>query len=126
MGCKRKCVVVSMQTKLNVFEKLHKGELLKSVVLALRVGERIVKDWKKKLFTDRSVLYTTQQSNSSWVEVQFKKPTLEVPHGSFKKEGEKCISGPLLKENSIILNEIISSATSSSSRSDSFTASGDG
>jgi transposase len=48
MSGKWKCVVMSLQIKLDVIKRLDQGETIKKVTSDLGVGEVTVGDWKRK------------------------------------------------------------------------------
>lgn len=110
---KRKRVVLSMENKVKALYRLDKGEHIKSVALDLGVGESTVKDWRRNRKEIEKFCHQVESDVSLNTRSTLKKPKHEHLDNAlwlwFNQEKRKgaAISGPILKEKALVLNQKI-------------------
>lgn len=108
---KRKRVCVSLQQKLEVLQRLDRGESLVKLAAELGVGVTTVKDWRKKREDLESYSMTVETEDALKNRKMLKKPKLELVDEAlwvwFCQERRKGtpLSGPLVKEKAVKLFE---------------------
>lgn len=108
---KRKRVCVSLQQKLDVLQRLDRGESLVKLAAELGVGVTTVKDWRKTRKDLESYSMTVETEDALKNRKMLKKPKLELVDEAlwvwFCQERRKGtpLSGPLVKEKAVKLFE---------------------
>lgn len=111
MAEKRKRVVVTMQKKLEAINRLDKGESVKNISIEYGVGAATVCDWKKNRSQIEDFCAKMVSKDSLGNRSTIKKPKNESLDEAllmwFEQQRERGvpISGPILKEKALSLNQ---------------------
>lgn len=117
MSAKRKHTFVTMDQKLQVLQRLDKGESVQSICQEFNVGKSTVNDWRRNRKSIETFCTQIETEKVLSTRCTLKKPNNELVDDAlwlwFMQERRRGtpISGPILKEKAVILHSKLQDAS---------------